>query len=54
MERLKAFMAEHCGFSYNIMAEAYEYRAHKLQHDFVEIDRYVRNDIPKFLSRTQI
>jgi len=54
MERLKAFMAEHCSFNYNNVAETYEYRARKLQHDFVEIDRYVRNDIPKFLSRTQI
>ncbi len=39
MERLKAFWAEYCDFSYNTVAETYECRARKLQHDFVEIDR---------------
>ncbi len=45
MERLKALLAEHCGFSYNTVAETYKCRAFKLQYDFVEIDRRFRNDI---------
>jgi hypothetical protein len=53
-KRLKFFMTEYCDFSYNTMAETYECRARKLEYDFVEIDRRVRNDIPEFLSRTQI
>ncbi len=53
MERLKAFLAEHCGFSYNAVTETYD-RVRKWQHDLVEIDRHVRNDISEFLSRTQI
>jgi hypothetical protein len=53
MEGFKAFWGEHYDFRYN-MAETYECRAHKLQHDFIEIDRRVRNDIVEFLSRTQL
>jgi len=45
MERLKVFLAEHYDFRYNTVADTYECRAPKLQHDFVEIDRRVRNDI---------
>ncbi len=44
-EWLKSFMTEYCDFSYNTVAETYECRARKWQHDFVEIDRRVRNDI---------
>ena len=55
MERLKDLLAEHYDFRYNTtMAETCECRARKLQHDFVEIDRRVRNDILEFLSRAQI
>jgi len=40
---------EHYNFRYNIVTETYEYRARKLQHDFVEIDRHIHNDRPEFL-----
>jgi len=38
-------LVEHYGFRYNTVGETYEPRARKLQHDFVEIDCRVRNDI---------
>jgi len=45
MERLKVFLTEHYDFRYNIVADTYECRARQWQHDFVEMDRRVRNDI---------
>ena len=45
---------EHCDFRYNIVVEAYECRACKLQHDSIKINRRVHNDISEFLSRTLI
>jgi hypothetical protein len=45
MERLKVFLAENYDFRYNTVADTYECRARQWQHDFVEMDRRVRNDI---------
>jgi len=53
-KRLKAFWVEHCDSRCNTVAETYESRTRKLQYDFVEIDRRVRNNIYEFLSRTHI
>ena len=45
MGRLESFSTGHYDSIYNTVTETHECRAYPLQHDFVEIDRRVRNDI---------